>query len=216
MTAEEQIKAIMKNRFFEPKQFPKNFKIKQNLNKNIKLHTQTWPNCWMFAAFNNTALDHGIYVDETKAQKFLWQFWMKLESWGSAAASSMMLAEYMSTNLFVNKKDFVVYSLDILTQTKIFAEMLKAGRWFIYSRDCSKEVLQDIADNDVIDLIHKWTTSPHVVNIWWQFGVWLQELWNWGDENKYNDFRYKDPLLFVKLVRSWMIERTVLFISERQ
>jgi hypothetical protein len=68
----------------------------------------------------------------------------------------------------------------------------------------------------VIDLIHKWTTSPHAVNIWWQFGVGLQELWNWGDENKYNDFRYKDPQLFVKLVKSWMIERTVLFISERQ
>jgi hypothetical protein len=63
----------------------------------------------------------------------------------------MMLSEYLS----INGKDYVVYSLDILTQIKIFADMLKAGRWFIYSRDCSKEVLQDIADNDVIDLIHK-------------------------------------------------------------
>jgi len=212
MTAEEQITAIMKNRFFEPKYFPKKFKIKSNLNKNVKLHTQTGPNCWMFAAFNNVSLDYGIYVDEAKAQKFLWQFWMKLEQWWSTAASSMMLSEYLS----INGKDYVVYSLDILTQIKIFADMLKAGRWFIYSRDCSKEVLQDIADNDVIDLIHKWTTSPHAVNIWWQFGVGLQELWNWGDENKYNDFRYKDPQLFVKLVKSWMIERTVLFISERQ
>jgi hypothetical protein len=71
MTAEEQITAIMKNRFFEPKYFPKKFKIKSNLNKNVKLHTQTGPNCWMFAAFNNVSLDYGIYVDEAKAQKFL-------------------------------------------------------------------------------------------------------------------------------------------------
>jgi hypothetical protein len=151
MTKEDQIKAIMKNRFFEPKDFPKNFKITKNTCKPAPLHTQTGPNCWLFGAFNNVSLDHGIYIDEQKAMDYMSSFGMKVNDGGSAAASSMLISEYMSDN----SNDYVVYSLNVLTQTKIFAELIKNGRWFIYSRDCSNEVLQDIADNGKIDQIHK-------------------------------------------------------------
>ena len=49
MTAEEKIKAIMKNRFFEAKDFPKKFKMIKTPCPQSKLHTQTEPNCWLFS-----------------------------------------------------------------------------------------------------------------------------------------------------------------------
>lgn len=212
MTTEEQIKAIMKNRFFSPKNFPKNFKITKNTCKPAPLHTQTEPNCWLFSWFNNVSLDHGIYIDEQKAIDFMTPFWIKINSWGSIAAWSMLLAEYMSDK----NNDYVVYSLNVLTQTKIFAELLNAGRWFMYARDCAKEVLDDIKDNGKIDQIHTGKISPHAVNIWVVPKVWLRELGSRGKNSIYNDFMYDTPQLFIQLVRSWMIEPVVLFIAKRQ
>lgn len=189
--------------------------LKRNINTyNIKKITyprkaqykQTAANCWLYSMFNNAQLNLWFKINEQNVINILNMYQVDTNKGGDKINAAVTIcAAYPEKNL-------MVYTIDVLKNPKLVADMLVKWYSFAYSRDCSAEVLADILDNGRIDKIHKWITAPHATNItldWKQ----LRELWSRWDFNKANTFVFDNVITFIWCVRAKAIKSELLFID---
>lgn len=177
--------------------------------KKKSLHQQDWANCWIFSVLNNLYLNTWITCDPIEFKEYIKKYWFNPEVWNSFKISATILCK------FLERYNIRAYYIDVLKDTKLFAELLKNWYSFVYSRDCHDNVLQDIKDNNEINETIRTKWYRHAVNIC--FINWkLTEFGSRWDYNIYNNFVYWDTDIFIKSVKAWAIYNEVLFLDFKQ
>lgn len=177
-----------------------------NINPESK-YIQTAGNCWIYSILNNLYLNTGIEVDPEEVKLYIKSFWINPDTGNDTKYSGTILCDYLKSKWH----NLMLYEVDVMKQTKLFADLLKAWYSLTYTRDCHDNVLQDIKDNKSIDtiIISKW--SWHAVNIRFQEKR-LTEFGSWWTST-YNNFVYGNTDIFIKSIRAWAIQSTVRFLD---
>lgn len=183
---------------------PRNITIKP-----ISAFKQTDANCWIYSVLNNLYLNTGIKVDDVAVKRKITDYWLNVYGGNNSDFSAAILCE------FLKDKKIKAYKLDILKNTKLFAELLKAGYSFVYTRDCHNNVLQDIADNNQIDDIVITKGMRHAVNIKFM-GKKLREYGSRWSSSRYNEFDWGTTDVFIKSVKAWAVSSEVIFLDFKQ
>jgi len=183
-----------------------NYIPKQITYRKAASYIQDASNCWLYSAFNNLQLNTGIKVVPADIISILNKYNINTrKGWDPVNAGAVIC------NLYKAQK-IRFYSIDVLTNTKLFADMLLKWYSFIYSRDCSEEFLADILDNGRVDKIHSWTTSPHATNLMLDMKQ-LKEMGTWWAREKANTFVFDNVITFIWCVRAKAIKSEVLFFD---
>ena len=170
-------------------------------------------NCWIYWVFENLYLNTWILINPEEAKAYIKTFWFEPDSMigNDSKYSWPIICDFLKTKWY----DMMFYEIDVMKQTKLFAELLKKRYWFCYVRDCHDSVLQDIADDKEIDNIITSKWYRHNTNVWFLNNQ-LMEFGTWGDDNIYNNFVYKTTDIFIKSIRAWAIQWYVRFLDFKQ
>lgn len=169
---------------------------------------QTAGNCWIYSMLNNAYLNLGILLDEDIIKQNIEDLGINHDTWNDTKYSWTIICDYLH-NI---GKEVMCYEVNVMTQTKLFADLLKAWYTFTYTRDCHDNVLKDIRDNKEIDDIIITRGSRHAVNVCF-INKKLTEFWSWWDNNEYNNFVYGNTDIFIKSIRAGAIQPTVQFLD---
>lgn len=169
------------------------------------LYEQDAENCWLFASMNNYILTFDKYIDKYIVKNYVKNtLWINENSWFPAITG-------LNTVCDITNEWIYTYSLHMINQAKLFAEMLKNWRSFVICIAINKETRADIIDNDIIDNPMTGQTN-HLVNIQFNKETWrLKVLWNRGT-NSMSDFEVTIPI-FIKSIRKFWIEPNALFLD---
>ena len=198
------LKQIMNTYFkIKTKYIPKKITIPKK-----SIYIQTAWNCRIYSMLNNLYLNTWEIVDENLVKKYIESFGINTDTWNDTKYSWAILCDFMKAK----GVDIIEYEIDVMKQTALFAELLKAWYSFVYKRDCHDNVLKDIKDNKEINdiIITRW--SRHAVNICF-INKKLTEFWSWGDDNEYNNFTYWNTDIFIKSIRAGAIISKVRFLD---
>lgn len=172
---------------------------------------QTAWNCRIYSMLNNSYLDMGILLDEEIIKQSVEDFWINHDTGNDTKYSWAIICNHLHEKWI----EIMCYEINVLKQTKLFAELLKAGYSFTYTRDCHDSVLADIRDDKEIDnvITSKW--YRHAVNLCF-INKKLTEFWSRGDDNSANNFVYGNTDIFIKSVKAGAIQPEVRFLDFKQ
>lgn len=156
----------------------------------------------MYWVFNSLKVNTNIEVKPDDVKKLLQTYSLKTETgWDKLNSAAAVCELYWAKCITV----------DILKQTKIFAENIKKWYSFVYDRNADAEFLMDIIDNGKIDKVHNKSKILHTTT-WILYFPTIKELGSWWDKYKANKFIYDNLLTFVACAKAWAIESEVLFL----
>ena len=166
-------------------------------------------NCWIFSSCQNTARNWlGFLADVDKTKSLLSSFGLNTQVWGKA-----LIACAGACEIYKDKHIFV-WSLDVLKNTRLFANMLKEWYWFIYSRSHYIDLAVDVRDNWNLDSVIENWPKRHSTSIW--FDKATKKLIENGNRKVWSlmdDFPRWSTENFIASVRKWGVDSTVLFID---
>lgn len=163
-------------------------------------------NCRLYAWLNNLRLNTKIITDADDFELYLksfriWPHWANV----SYTAWQMLIR-------YFKEKNIEFYELDVLQDTKLFAELLLKWYSFIYSRRHNYDLLVDIMSDDDVDVVFKARGTRHAANICFKSKK-ITELWTRWESNRYNEFTYANVDLFIKCVKAGAIDSKVRFLD---
>lgn len=167
-------------------------------------------NCRLYAGLNDLYFNTGIVTDAEDFELYLKNKRISPHAWNVSYTAGEMLLKYFPEKWL----DF--FRLDILTDTKLFAQLLKAGYSLIYTRVHNTDLLNDIMYDKRVDKVFtKRYSTTHVAVI--RFEGWkIREKWSWGNDNRFNEFHYKDIDTFIACVKAGAIRSDIRFLDFKQ
>lgn len=175
---------------------------------------QTADNCWIYSVCNNLYFNTGIKVNDEKFKKFMKEEYNKNpeRSWMSITSASI-ICEFVNKTM---KIDLQFNIIDIMKDTKLFAEILMKWYAFVYSRKSGPDILKDIADNDEINKAFSWFSWTNHSTCFYWYNKKINELGSRGNLNIYNEFTFESVEIFMECIRKSGIRAEILFLDFKQ
>jgi hypothetical protein len=186
------------------------YKPRKIVYRSDEWYIQTADNCWAYYMLNNLYFNTWIKVDNIDFEKYIKSYGINPLIINDGIDAAVILCQYVKDKL---QKNIVVNQFSVLSNSYLFANLLMNWYSIWYLRDCWINTLKDIWDDDEINNIIKRTVwSQHYANVC--FRIWrLHERWTRWDNNKYNEFTFKNTDLFIDSAKTGWIRHKVLFID---